>query len=214
MSMKERLHTGELYLPDDPEIVSLQQECLERLYEYNATRPHESEKRAALLQEMFAQIGEGCYIEPPLRSNWGGYHVHFGNHVYANFNLTLVDDTHIYVGDHTMIGPNVTIATAGHPILPELREKNYQYNMPVHIGRNCWIGAGAIILPGVTIGDHTVVGAGSIVTKDLPSSVVAVGNPCHVLRPISAHDREYYFLEHRIDPSLLDYSDAAEPPVQ
>ena len=214
MSMKERLHTGELYLPDDPEIVSLQQECLERLYEYNATRPHESEKRAALLQEMFAQIGEGCYIEPPLRSNWGGYHVHFGNHVYANFNLTLVDDTHIYVGDHTMIGPNVTIATAGHPLLPELREKNYQYNMPVHIGRNCWIGAGAIILPGVTIGDHTVVGAGNIVTKDLPSSIVAVGNPCHVLRPIGAHDREYYFREHRIDPSLLDYSDAAEPPVQ
>lgn len=214
MSMKERLHTGELYLPDDPEIVSLQQECLERLYEYNATRPHESEKRAALLQEMFAQIGEGCYIEPPLRSNWGGYHVHFGNHVYANFNLTLVDDTHIYVGDHTMIGPNVTIATAGHPILPELREKNYQYNMPVHIGRNCWIGACAIILPGVTIGDNTVVGAGSIVTKDLPSSVVAVGNPCHVLRPIGAHDREYYFREHRIDPSFLDYSDAAEPPVQ
>lgn len=214
MRMKERLHTGELYLPDDPEIVSLQQECLERLYEYNATRPHESEKRAALLQEMFAQIGEGCYIEPPLRSNWGGYHVHFGNHVYANFNLTLVDDTHIYVGDHTMIGPNVTIATAGHPILPELREKNYQYNMPVHIGRNCWIGAGAIILPGVTIGDNTVVGAGSIVTKDLPSSVVAVGNPCHVLRPIGAHDREYYFREHRIDPSFLDYSDAAEPPVQ
>lgn len=214
MSMKERLHTGELYLPDDPEIVSLQQECLERLYEYNATRPHESEKRAALLQEMFAQIGEGCYIEPPLRSNWGGYHVHFGNHVYANFNLTLVDDTHIYVGDHTMIGPNVTIATAGHPILPELREQNYQYNMPVHIGRNCWIGAGAIILPGVTIGDHTVVGAGSIVTKDLPSGVVAVGNPCHVLRPIGAHDREYYFREHRIDPSFLDYSDAAESPVQ
>lgn len=214
MSMKERLHTGELYLPDDPEIVSLQQECLERLYEYNATRPHESEKRAALLQEMFAQIGEGCYIEPPLRSNWGGYHVHFGNHVYANFNLTLVDDTHIYVGDHTMIGPNVTIATAGYPLLPELREKNYQYNMPVHIGRNCWIGAGAIILPGVTIGDHTVVGAGNIVTKDLPSSIVAVGNPCHVLRPIGAHDREYYFREHRIDPSFLDYSDAAEPPVQ
>ena len=214
MSMKERLHTGELYLPDDPEIVSLQQECLERLYEYNATRPHESEKRAALLQEMFAQIGEGCYIEPPLRSNWGGSHVHVGNHVYANFNLTLVDDTHIYVGDHTMIGPNVTIATAGHPLLPELREKNYQYNMPVHIGRNCWIGAGAIILPGVTIGDHTVVGAGNIVTKDLPSSIVAVGNPCHVLRPIGAHDREYYFREHRIDPSFLDYSDAAEPPVQ
>jgi galactoside O-acetyltransferase len=204
MNMKDRLHSGELYLPDDPEIVRLQQECLEKLYAYNATRPGDSQKRAALLQEMFAEIGKGCHIEPPLHSNWGGHHVHLGAHVYANFNLTLVDDTHIYIGDHTMFGPNVTIATAGHPILPELREKNYQYNMPVRIGRNCWIGAGAIILPGVTIGDHTVVGAGSVVTKDLPSRVVAVGNPCRVLRPVSERDQEYYFKDRPIDPDLLD----------
>ena len=97
-----------------------------------------------------------------------------------------------------MFGPNVTIATAGHPVLPQLREKSYQYNMPVRIGRNCWIGAGAIILPGITIGDNTVVGAGSIVTKDLPSDVVAVGNPCKVLREISEHDKEYYFKDRKI----------------
>ena len=142
--------------------------------------------------------GEDCYIEPPLRANWGGHHVHFGKRVYANFNLTLVDDTHIYVGDYTMIGPNVTIATAGHPILPELREKNYQYNIPVHIGKNCWLGAGVIVLPGVTIGDNTVIGAGSIVTKDIPANVVAVGNPCRVLREINERDREYYFKDRKI----------------
>ena len=116
-------------------------------------------------------------------------------------NLTLVDDTHIYVGDYTMFGPNVTVATAGHPILPELRERDYpyQYNAPVHIGRNCWLGAGVIVLPGITIGDNVVVGAGSVVTKDLPSNVIAVGNPCKVLREISEHDREFYFKGRRIE---------------
>lgn len=197
--MKDRMHTGELYLPGDEEIMERQLICLDRLYEFNRTRPTELDKRQKLMKEMFAEIGENCYIEPPFHSNFGGGHVHFGSHVYANFNLTCVDDTHIYVGDYTMFGPNVTIAMAGHPIWPDLREQAYQYNMPVRIGKNCWIGAGAIILPGVTIGDHVVVGAGSVVTKDLPSDVVAVGNPCRVLRKISEHDREYYFKDRRID---------------
>ena len=97
-----------------------------------------------------------------------------------------------------MIGPNVTIATAGHPILPELREKGYQYNMEVHIGKNCWLGAGVVVLPGVTIGDNVVVGAGSVVTKDLPSNVVAVGNPCKVLREVNERDREYIIKTERL----------------
>ena len=198
MSMKDKLHSGELYLPDDDEIMQEQLLCLEKLYAYNATRPLESEKRTALLKEMFAEIGDGCYIEPPLHANWGGHHVHFGNKIYANFNLTLVDDTHIYVGDCTMFGPNVTVATAGHPILPELREQGYQYNASIRIGKNCWIGAGTIILPGITIGDNVVVGAGSVVTKDLPDGVVAVGNPCRVLREINDHDKEYYFKHRKI----------------
>lgn len=197
--MKERLHTGEIYLPGDDEILEEQFQCQEKLYDYNQTRPSEGEKRSKLLKEMFAEIGDGCYIEPPLRANWGGHFVHFGKNIYANFNLTLVDDTHIYVGDATMFGPNVTIATAGHPILPELREQAYQYNMPVHIGKNCWLGAGVIVMPGVTIGDNTVIGAGSVVTKDIPANVVAVGNPCRVMREIGEHDREYYFKERRID---------------
>lgn len=197
--MKDKLHTGEIYYPNDENILKEQLACLDRLYDFNMTRPTELEKRTALLKEMFAEIGENCYIEPPFHSNFGGKHVHFGKNVYANFNLTCVDDTHIYIGDYTMIGPNVTLATAGHPILPELREKGYQFNMPVRIGKNCWLGAGVIVLPGITIGDNTVVGAGSIVTKDLPPNVVAVGNPCKVLREINEHDKEFYFKDRKIN---------------
>lgn len=201
--MKSKMHSGELYLPGDPDILKEQFECLERLYDFNATRPSEMGRRAELLKEMFAEIGEDCYIEPPLHANWAGKHVHFGKGIYANFNLTLVDDTHIYVGDYTMFGPNVTVATAGHPILPELREKAYQYNASVRIGRNCWIGAGVIIVPGITIGNNVVIGAGSIVTKDLPDNVVAVGNPCRILREVNEHDREYYFKNRKIDWSEI-----------
>lgn len=197
--MKDKLHTGEIYYPNDENILKEQLAYLDRLYDFNMTRPTELEKRTALLKEMFAEIGENCYIEPPFHSNFGGKHVHFGKNVYANFNLTCVDDTHIYIGDYTMIGPNVTLATAGHPILPELREKGYQFNMPVRIGKNCWLGAGVIVLPGITIGDNTVVGAGSIVTKDLPPNVVAVGNPCKVLREINEHDKEFYFKDRKIN---------------
>lgn len=195
----QKLHDKDIYDPGSEPILKLQQSRMELLYDFNSTRPSEMDKRGELLKEMFAETGENCYIEPPLHSSWAGYHTHLGKNVYANFNLTLVDDTHIYIGDYTMIGPNVTIATAGHPILPSLREKALQFNMPVHIGKNVWIGAGAVILPGVTIGDNSVIGAGSIVTKDIPPQVLAVGNPCRVLRSISEHDREYYYKDRKIN---------------
>ena len=203
MTIQEKMHSGALYLPMDEALFQEQLDWLDRLWDFNATRPSQLAERETLLRELFAEIGEGCYIEPPLQANWGGRHVHFGRNIYANFNLTLVDDTHIYVGDNTMFGPNVVVATAGHPLLPELREQGFQYNAPVHIGRNCWIGAGAILLPGVTVGDNAVIGAGSIVTKDVPASVLAVGNPCRVLREIGEHDRAYYFKDRRIDGSAL-----------
>lgn len=199
MDMNEKLHSGVLYLPDDDDIIELQEKCLEKLYDFNMTRPREMEKRNAMLKDMFAEIGEDCYIEPPFHANWGGHHVHFGNRVYANFNLTLVDDTHIYVGDCTMFAPNVTVATAGHPIVPCLRKYGIQYNASVHIGKNCWIGAGALIMPGVTIGDNTVIGAGSVVTKNIPSNVVAVGNPCRVMREINEQDMITYFKGRKIN---------------
>lgn len=203
MTTEEMLHGGGLYLPTDDALMAEQQRCLERLYDFNHTRPSEGARRQALLKEMFLEIGEACYIEPPLHANWGGRFVHFGRNVYANFNLTLVDDTHIHVGDFTQFGPNVVLATAGHPICPELRERGFQYNAPIRIGRNCWLGAGVVVVPGVTIGDNVVVGAGSVVTRDLPDNVVAVGNPCKILREADGRDREYYFQNRTIDPSLL-----------
>ena len=199
MDLNEILHSGKLYVPTDESILAEQLLCLEKLYDFNNTRPLEQDKRQALLKEMFAEIGTNCYIEPPFFSNWGGRNIHFGDNIYCNFNTTLVDDTHIYVGDNTMFGPNVTVATAGHPINAELRSKGYQYNAPVRIGKNCWIGAGALIMPGVTIGDNVVIGAGSVVTKDIPSGVVAVGNPCKVLREVGERDNVYYFKENKIN---------------
>ena len=195
----QRMNSGKLYYCSNEELAALQLACLEKLYDYNRTRPSEQDKRAAMLREMFAGIGENCYIEPPLHANWGGKNVTFGSSVYANFNLTLVDDGHIHVGDCVMFGPNVTVATAAHPAHPGLREKQAQYNLPVTIGRNAWIGAGALILPGVTIGENTIIGAGSVVTRDIPANVVAVGNPCHVLREIGDRDREYYYRDWKID---------------
>lgn len=202
MELKEiidRQYNQKLYYCNDEKLVQEQLKCLDLLYDFNQTRPLEQEKRSELLKEMFAEIGEDCYIEPPLRANWGGKNVHFGNGVYANFNLTLVDDGDIFVGNNVMFAPNVVIASATHPIHPELRRKQAQYNLPIHIGNNVWIGANSVILPGVNIGDNSVIGAGSIVTKDIPSNVVAVGNPCRVLREINENDMKYYYRDMKID---------------
>ncbi len=198
MTAKERMQSGKLYFCTDEEIANEQTQCLEILYDYNHTRPSESQKREQILKKLLAEIGENCYIEPPLHANWGKY-THFGSNVYANFNLTLVDDTDIFVGDNVMIGPNVVIATAGHPVNPALRLQAAQFNISVHIGNNVWIGAGAIMLPGVHIGDNSVIGAGSIVTKDIPANVVAVGNPCRVLREINERDQTFYYKDLEID---------------
>lgn len=196
-SLDDKLRSGELYSCIDPELQQRQQECLEVLYDYNHSRPGETKRRVELLNKLLANMGENCYIEPPLHANWG-CHTHLGNNVYANFNLTLVDDTDIYIGDSVMLGPNVVLATAGHPVDPELRRLVYQFNQPIHIGNNVWLGAGVIVLPGVTIGDNSVVGAGSVVTKDIPANVVAVGKPCRILREINEHDREYYWRDFKI----------------
>lgn len=199
MDNRERMAAGLIYDPNQDDLAAEQTQALELLYDFNATRPSQGERRAELLRAMFASVGEGVYIEPPLHANWGGRHVHVGDRVYANFNLTLVDDGEIRIGDGVMFGPNVTVTTAGHPVLPELRRVAAQFNLPVTIGDNVWIGSGVQIMPGVTIGDDTVIGAGSVVTRDIPAGVVAVGTPCRVVREIGDHDREFYWRDRRID---------------
>ena len=204
MTEREKIHAGVIYQPNDPTIMEEQLAYLDLMDEYNRTPRRLQAERGEMLKKLFAEVGENCYIESPYFANWGGHNVHLGSNIYANAGLKLVDDTHIYIGDCTMLGPNVVIATAGHPIDPELRSRGLQYNLPVHIGSNCWLGAGVIVMPGVTIGDNTVIGAGSIVTKDIPSGVVAVGNPCRVLRQVSEHDRKYYYRDKEIDPALFE----------
>jgi len=152
---------------------------------FNATDSTQGELRQKLLKEMLGAVGENCYIEPPFHANWGGKNIFFGNNVYANFNLTAVDDVEIIVGDNVLFAPNVTLTTANHPIAPKLRAKGYQYCKKIVIKNNVWICSGAIILAGVTIGENSVIAAGSVVTKDIPANVVAMGSPCKVYREIS-----------------------------
>ena len=197
--IRERMYGQKLYYCNDEDLMREQMKALELLYDFNKTRPSEQDKREKILKKMFAEIGDDCYIEPAFHANWGGKNVHFGNGVYANFNLTMVDDCDIFVGNNVMFGPNVTVSAGTHPIHPELRSKQAQYNIPIHIGNNVWIGANSVILPGVNIGDNSVIGAGSIVTKDIPSNVVAVGNPCRVLREINENDMKYYYRDMKID---------------
>lgn len=199
MTQKKRMKEGRLYDPNDGAIMREQTARAHYLKEYNALGQGDEARMRELMEQMFAEVGENCYIQPPFYANWAGEHVHPGSNVYANFNLTLVDDGHIYIGDKTMIAPNVTITTATHPVLPALRERGIQYNVDVHIGKNVWIGAGVIILPGVTIGDNAVIGAGAVVTRDIPANVVAFGVPCRVMRPIGERDEKYYYKDREID---------------
>lgn len=196
------LHTSDLYVCNSPEMFRLQMEYRSLIQQYNQMDPRDMDGHAALLPRIFAEVGEGCFIEPPFNANWGCF-THLGRNVYANFNLTLTDDTHIYIGDDVMIGPNVTITAATHPLHPALRRKGLQYNKPVTIGAGAWIGAGSIILPGVTIGENAVIGAGSIVTKDIPAGVLAVGSPCRVVRPIGEEDRLAYDHGRPVPPEFL-----------
>ncbi len=180
----EQLHNGQWYKPNVKELTELQLKFQDKMFEYNQTKPSELKKRIELLKDMFADFGEGSYLETPFYANWGGYNTHFGKHVYANFNLILVDDTHIYVDDYTQMGPNVTLITAFHPKDPEHRKTGDQMNKPVRIGKNCWLGAGVYVLPGVTIGDNVVVGAGSVVTKDIPSNCLCYGVPAKIVETL------------------------------
>ena len=199
MTEYEKMVKGLIYNPGDEKIMSEQLQYQDKLWEFNQLKPSQYSEKIKYMKEMFAECGDNCYIELPFRANWGGHHVHFGSGIYANFNLTIVDDGHVYVGDKVMFGPNVMIATANHPIEPTLRARGLQYNKDVYVGENTWIGAGVIIVPGVRIGKNTVIGGGSVVTKDIPDNVVAVGNPCRVLREVGEHDKKYFYKNEEID---------------
>lgn len=198
MTIREKMKNGMLYTDMGEGLEEERKRCKELLYDYNLTRPSEEAKRKDLLKKLLGHMDENIWIEPPFHMAYGK-NVHIGDHFYANFNLVIVDDVDVYIGDHVMIAPNVTITPTGHPVDPELRKLGTQFSIPVRIGNNVWIGSNAVILPGVTIGDNSVIGAGSVVTHDIPANVVAVGNPCRVLREINEHDKKYYHKNRRIE---------------
>ena len=184
----EILFGEKFYDPAEMHLLLYQQRCINAMNKYNKTpaTPLGLLLRIRRLKKMFGAIGENSYVEPPIHANFGGKNTFIGKCFYANFNLTLVDDGKITIGDNVMIGPNVTIVTAEHSLKEEERlKKENQINHPVTIGNNVWIASGVTIFPGVTIGDGSVIGAGSIVTKDVPTGVLAYGVPCRVQRNLN-----------------------------
>lgn len=180
--LRQQMNSGETYL-ESSELKDEQAYYRDLLFRFNHTLPSRAKEKAVLLQQLLGSFGEGSYLEQPFHANWGK-NTFIGVNVYANFGLSLVDDTRIEIQDDVMIGPNVTLCAGTHPLSPELRMKKAQYNLPIVIEKNVWIGAGSIVLPGVTIGANTVIGAGSIVTKDVPKNVLAYGSPCQTVRTL------------------------------
>ena len=190
VSIREKIKKGLLFCEIWESLEEERVRCKELVYDYNHTRPGEKARRTELLREMLGDMGEHVLIEPPVHMAYGT-NIHIGDNFYAKFNLVLIDDADIYIGNNVKIAPNVTITPIGHPIDPDLRRPGTMFSIPIRIEDNVWIGSNAVILPGVTIGENSVIGAGSVVTHDIPENVVAVGNPCRVLRKIADRDREY-----------------------
>lgn len=196
MTEQEKMKQGYLW-NDDEENMALQAHAKSIVRKFNSLPPENMEERAALLKQVFGYVGENVWIVPPFTAAVGKY-VSIGDGTYANMNLTLIDDWKITIGKNVLIGPNVTLCTTGHPVHPKHRGDG-MYSFPITIGDNVWIGGNVIVLPGVTIGENSVIGAGSVVTKDIPANVVAFGSPCKVYREINERDTEYYFQNRRFD---------------
>ena len=178
---KEKMISGELYNADDPTLTADRDHAITLMHRYNNT-PHHPVTHTALLSQLLASCGPNCVIRPPFFCDYG-YNIRIGRGVFLNFNCVLLDVTSIEIGDQTQIGPSVQIYAADHPRDPAARRANLENGRPVHIGANVWIGGGSIILPGVTIGDDAIIGAGSVVTRDVPPGATVAGNPARVLLP-------------------------------
>ena len=169
-----------------------------KVYEYNNLPPEKWDKQTELLKNILGKTGENVHIEAPFHCDYG-YNIEVGENFFANYNLIVLDVGKVCIGDNVQIAPNVSIYTAGHPIHPDSRNSGYEYGIPVTIGDNVWIGGNSCIMPGVTIGNNVVIGGGSVVTKDIPDNMIAVGNPCKVIREITEADRDYYFKDRKFD---------------
>ena len=198
MNQKERMLAG---LPYKAWMDGLSQERLEykkKIFAFNHLEPDKIEEKEKLLKEILGKTGKYVNIEAPFHCDYG-YNIEVGENFFANYNFTVLDVGKVRIGANAQIAPNVSIYTAGHPIHPDSRNSGYEYGISITIGDNVWIGGNACIMPGVTIGNNVVIGAGSVVTKDVPDNVIAAGNPCKIIRTITEEDRDFYYRDHRFD---------------
>lgn len=183
-SEKEKMLAGEIYNANyDEALIAERNTCKALCFEYNNTHPNRAEERKAIMQKILGRCSNNFVIEPQFYCDYG-YNIEIGNNFFANHNLIILDCAKVTFGDNVFIAPNCAFYTAGHPLNPTERNRGLEYAKPITIGNNVWIGGNVIVLPGVTIGDNTTIGAGSIVTKDIPANVVALGNPCKAIRDI------------------------------
>lgn len=202
MNQKERMLAG---LPYKAWLDGLSEErlaCKQKIYEFNMLPPSQVEQVPERLKAILGKTGETLWIEAPFHCDYG-WNIEVGNNFFANYNLVILDVGKVTMGENVMCAPNVSIYTAGHPLHPEMRNTGYEYGIPVTIGDNVWIGGNAVIMPGVHIGSNVVIGAGSVVVKDIPDNMVAVGNPCKVIRAITEEDKKYYFKNRLFDEEAL-----------
>ena len=196
MNNIERRDRQILYISDD-EVLAEQKKCRAILQRLNFMDRADFEGIASVVKELFG-TSDGAFVNPPFYCDYGS-HIHVGKNFFANYNFTVLDVGKVRIGANVQIAPNVSIYTAGHPLHPDSRNSGYEYGIDITIGDNCWIGGNTCIMPGITIGKNVVIGAGSVVTKDLPDNVIAVGNPCRIVREITEADRDYYYKDRKFD---------------
>lgn len=192
MNQKERMLAG---LPYKAWLDGLSEERMEnkkRVYEYNHLRPENSVRINELIRNIFGRAGEGVHVEAPFHCDYGK-NIEVGDYFFANYNCTILDVGKVIIGNNVQFAPNVSLFTAGHPIHPDSRNSGYEYGIGITIGDNVWLGGNVVVNPGVHIGNNAVIGSGSVVTKDIPDNVIAIGNPCRVIREITEEDRKYYY---------------------
>lgn len=191
MTEKEKMLSGKLYIAQNDELISDNKQARRLTRLFNQATEDEADKRLSYLNQLFGRVGKNIWIEPPFRCDYG-QHIFIGENFYANYDCIIIDVCPVTIGSNVFFGPRVCIYTALHPIDAEVRATGLEYGKPVTIGNDVWVGGNTVINPGVTIGDNVVIGSGSVVTKDIPSGVVAVGNPCRVLRAITEEDYQYW----------------------
>lgn len=196
-SVKEKMVAGEPYYANSPELGPLRLQAQRSCYRYNQIDPKNFKERKSLLKSLFGKTTAMFHVEQPFYCDYG-FNIEIGHNFFSNYHLTILDGAPVKIGNDVMFGPNVSIYTAGHPIHHEIRNTTLEYALPVTIGDNVWIGGNVLINPNVTIGENTVIGSGSVVTKDIPANVIAVGNPCKVLRTITEEDKSYYYQQRKL----------------